>query len=134
MTLSRSLKGSIALVTGAGSGMGAATAQVLASEGAHVAVTDYDSVSAQSVAKSLRDQGLSAQAWTLDVADGNQIRQVVSEIAAQFGGLDIVINNAGVSGFSPIDSESYDAVWAKSLAILLTAHHLVIRAALPHLR
>ncbi|HEX5377911.1 MAG TPA: SDR family NAD(P)-dependent oxidoreductase [Phenylobacterium sp.] len=134
MTLSRSLKGSIVLVTGAGSGMGAATAQVFAAEGAHVAVTDFDLASAEAVAFEIVQQGLSAQAWALDVTDSDRIIRVTEEIADRFGGLDIVINNAGVSGFAPIDSDAYDAVWAKSLAVLLTAHQQVIRAALPHLR
>ena len=134
MSLSRSLKGSIVLVTGAGSGMGAATAQVFAAEGAHVAVTDYDLASAEAVAFDIAEQGLSAAAWGLDVTDPDRIAQVVFEIAERFGGLDIVINNAGVSGFAAIDSAAYDAVWAKSLAVLLTSHQQVIRAALPHLR
>jgi 3-oxoacyl-[acyl-carrier protein] reductase len=134
MTLSRSLKGSIALVTGAGSGMGAATATVFAQEGAHVAVTDYDAASAQAVADRLVAQGLSAHAWALDVTDQARIAQVVAEIAARFGGLDIVINNAGISAFAPIDAPSYDAVWTRALAVLLTAQQQVIRAALPWLR
>lgn len=134
MTLSRSLKGSIALVTGAGSGMGAATAQVFAAEGAHVAVTDYDLASAEAVAYELVQQGLSAQAWALDVTDQARIAQVVEEIAQRFGGLDIVINNAGISAFAPIDAPSYDAVWTRAIAVLLTAQQQVIRAALPWLR
>ncbi len=134
MTLSRSLKGSIALVTGAGSGMGAATARVLAAEGAHVAVTDYDLASAEAVAYEIAQEGLSCAAWGLDVSDPDRIRTVVAEVAAKFGGLDIVINNAGVSAFCPIDSDAYDGVWAKSLAVLLTSHQQMIRAALPHLR
>jgi 3-oxoacyl-[acyl-carrier protein] reductase len=134
MTLSRSLKGSIVLVTGAGSGMGAATAAVFAQEGAHVAVTDYDLASAEAVAHELVQQGLSARAWGLDVTDEARIRTVVSEIAELFGGLDIVINNAGISAFAPIDAPSYDAVWTRAIAVLLTAQQQVIRAALPWLR
>jgi len=114
--------------------MGRATAELFAAEGAHVAVTDYDLASAEAVAYEIVQQGLSAKAWALDVGDADRIRIVVEEIAAQFGGLDIVINNAGISAFAPIDSEAYDAVWARSLAVLLTAHQQVIRAALPHLR
>ena len=134
MTLSRSLKGSIAHVTGAGSGMGAATATVFAQEGAHVAVTDFNGEAAQAVAQELLDQGFSAHAWTLDVSDAAAVGRVTEEIASRFGGLDIVINNAGVPGGARIDSPNYDAVWVKSLAILLTAQQLVIRASLPHLR
>ena len=132
--LSRSLKGAIAHVTGAGSGMGRATAAIFAQEGAHVAVTDFNGDSAEATAESIRRDGGSARAWALDVSDPDQVRRVTREIADSFGGLDILVNNAGVSAFSPIDSADYDAAWAKSLAVLLTAHQLTIRASLPWLR
>ncbi|MBR7619142.1 SDR family oxidoreductase [Phenylobacterium sp. 20VBR1] len=134
MSLSRSVQGSVVLVTGAGSGMGAATAAVFAAEGAHVAVTDRNAAAAQGVADAITAQGQSAQAWPLDVSDPGQIMDVVAQVAARFGGLDCVINNAGISGFSAIDDDGYEAVWDRSIAILLTSHHRVIRAALPHLR
>ena len=134
MSLSRSVQGSVVLVTGAGSGMGAATAAVFAAEGAHVAVTDRNVEAAQAVADAITGEGGSAQAWPLDVSDPAQIIDVVAQIAARFGGLDCVINNAGISGFSAIDDDGYEAVWDRSIAILLTSHHRVIRAALPHLR
>ena len=134
MSPSRSVKGSVVLVTGAGGGMGAATAQVFAAEGAHVAVTDRNGQAAQAVADTIAAQGQSAQAWPLDVSDPAAILEVVGQIAARFGGLDCVINNAGVSGFAAIDDEGYEAVWERSISVLLTSHHRVIRAALPHLR
>lgn len=134
MSLSRSVKGSVVLVTGAGSGMGAATARVFAAEGAHVAVTDRDAAAAATVAESIVAEGGSAVAWPLDVADPVEILAVVGDLAARFGGLDIVVNNAGISAFSAIDDDGYDAVWDRSVSVLLTAHQRVIRAALPHLR
>jgi len=128
------MKGSRVLVTGAGSGMGRATAEVFAQEGASVAVTDHALAPAQAVADDLLALGLSAQAWKLDVSDAAEIAAVVPQIAQTLGGLDVVINNAGVSAFSAIDSDGYEAVWDRSLAILLSAHQRVIRAALPFLR
>jgi 3-oxoacyl-[acyl-carrier protein] reductase len=133
-TLSRSVHGSVVLVTGAGSGMGRATAELFAAEGAHVAVTDFDLAAAEAVAFEIAEQGLSAAAWALDVSDHARILEVVAQIAERFGGLDIVINNAGISAFAPIDSDLYDAVWVRAVAVLLTSHQQVIRAALPHLR
>ena len=62
------------------------------------------------------------------------IIKVVNDVAAHFGSLDIVINNAGISMRMPIDDEGYDAAWDKALAVMLTAHPRIIRAALPHLR
>ncbi|MCC5857215.1 MAG: SDR family oxidoreductase [Ectothiorhodospiraceae bacterium] len=128
------MDGSVVLVTGAASGMGRATARVFAAEGARVAVTDRDPDGAQQVADALRAEGLDARAWGLDVSRHEEINTVVASVPEHFGGLDIVVNNAGVSCFSPIDSEDYDAVWDRGLAILLTAHQRIIRAALPHLR
>lgn len=133
-TLSRSLKGSKVLVTGAGSGMGRATAELFAQEGAVVAVTDHALEHAEAVAAPLRAAGLDARAWKLDVSDGEEISRVVGEIGQVLGGLDAVVNNAGISAFSPIDSDNYEAVWERSLTVLLSAHHRVIRAALPFLR
>ncbi len=134
LPLSRSLRGSVVLVTGAGSGMGRATAEVFAAEGAHVAVTDFAEDNARTVAEGIVSKGQSAQAWKMNVADGAQVRAVIGEIAAKWGGLDAVVNNAGISAFAPIDNPDYDAVWDRALAVLLTGQQLVIRAALPHLR
>jgi 3-oxoacyl-[acyl-carrier protein] reductase len=133
-SLSRSLKGSIALVTGAGSGMGRATAEVFAAEGAHVAVTDFVEDNAKAVADGIVANGQSAQAWKMDVADADAVKQVVGEIVTKWGGIDAVVNNAGISAFAPIDVENYDAVWDRAVSVLLTAQQRVIRAALPHLR
>lgn len=132
--LSRSVKGLTVLVTGAASGMGRATARVFASEGANVAVTDYDEQGAHSVSKDIAASGGSAKTWKLDVADGGEIKRVVNDIAAHFGGLDVVVNNAGISVRVAIDDEAYEDAWAKGIAVMLTAHPRIIRAALPHLR
>ncbi|THD57633.1 MAG: SDR family oxidoreductase [Phenylobacterium sp.] len=114
--------------------MGRATAEVFAAEGAHVALSDIAGEAVGEVADDLVHRGLSAEAWMLDVADGPAIATVVAAAAARFGGLDIVVNNAGVSGFSAIDSDDYEHVWARALGVLLTAHQRIVRAALPHLR
>ncbi|WP_186294137.1 SDR family NAD(P)-dependent oxidoreductase [Bradyrhizobium guangdongense] len=132
--LSRSVKGLTVLVTGAASGMGRATARVFAAEGANVAVTDYDGAGAEAVAREIAASGGKAKAWKLDVSDPNEITRVVDAVAAQFGGLDAVVNNAGISVRVPIDDPGYEDAWAKGIAVMLTAHPRIIRAALPYLR
>jgi 3-oxoacyl-[acyl-carrier protein] reductase len=132
--LSRSVANKVVLVTGAASGMGRATAHIFAREGAKVAVTDVRADDAEAVAEAIRSEDGDARAWPLDVADAEAIARVVPEVHTHFGGLDIVINNAGVGGFAPIDSPPYDEMWTRQVAILLTAHQRVIRAALPYLR
>jgi 3-oxoacyl-[acyl-carrier protein] reductase len=114
--------------------MGRATARVIAAEGAHVAVTDYNRGGAEAVAGEISAKGQKAAAWKLDVSDAQEIKTVVESIAQTFGGIDIVINNAGISGTSPIDGDGYEDLWDRSLAILLASHPRIIRAALPYLR
>ncbi len=130
----RSVAGLTTLVTGAASGMGKATAEVFGAEGANVAVTDVTLESAEAVAAGIRAAGGSAQAWALDVSDPQSIRSVVNAVSERFGGLDCLINNAGISAFSPIDSEDYEDTWNRAFVVLLTAHQRLVRAALPHLR
>ncbi|WP_430419501.1 SDR family NAD(P)-dependent oxidoreductase [Phenylobacterium sp.] len=130
----RSVAGSVVLVTGAASGMGRATAEVFAAEGAHVAVTDLKLETCGPVAEAIRQSGGSAEAWALDVSDPQAIQDVVDSVALKFGRLDAIVNNAGISAFSPIDSENYDEVWSRAMSVLVTSHQRIIRAALPYLR
>jgi 3-oxoacyl-[acyl-carrier protein] reductase len=132
--LSRSVAGLTVLVTGAASGMGRATALVFAAEGAKVAATDYAVEGADAVAAEITARGEIAKAWKLDVANRDEINAVVADVASHFGGLDIVVNNAGISVRVAIDDDGYDEAWAKALAVMLTAHPRVIGAALPYLR
>ena len=132
--LSRSVQGLTVLVTGAASGMGRATALVFAAEGANVAVTDITAAGTEAVAQEIGKSGGKAKAWVLDVADRDAIPAVISSAAAHFGGLDILVNNAGISVRVAIDDDGYDEAWAKAIAVMLTAHQRIIRAALPHLR
>jgi 3-oxoacyl-[acyl-carrier protein] reductase len=132
--LSRSVKGLTALVTGAASGMGRATAQLFAVEGANVAVTDFAEDGARAVADAIAARGGAAKAWRLDVASGEEIRAVVDQVAGHFGGLDIVVNNAGISIRVAIGDDGYEEAFARALAVMLTAHPRIIRASLPYLR
>jgi 3-oxoacyl-[acyl-carrier protein] reductase len=130
--LSRSVAGKVVIVTGAASGMGRATAHLFADEGAKVAVTDITPV--DTVVAEITGAGGLAHGWSLDVSRREDIDRVVADIAAHFGGIDILINNAGISLHGPVDSDDFEMRWAKTLDVLLTAQVRMIRAALPHLR
>lgn len=132
--LSRSISGKVAIVTGAASGMGRATAHLFADEGAKVAVLDINAEPLAEVVAEIEAAGCPVRGWTLDLADRDAISSVFAEIADHFGGIDILVNNAGLSRSVPIDDDDYEAAWEISLAVLLTAHARTIRAALPHLR
>ena len=89
------LKGKIAVITGAASGIGRACAELFAKEGATVILTDIDDASGQSAASAI---GSSATYWHLDVADEAQWQKLIAQVVAQFGCLDILVNNAGITG------------------------------------
>jgi len=131
LLLSRSISGRVAIVTGAASGMGRATARLFASEGAEVAVADLDLAACEAVAG---ECGSGARPYALDVADGDAITRVVAQIAADFGRIDILVNNAGVAGFCGLDDPAYEETWHRALGVMLTAHQRMVRAALPWLR
>lgn len=128
---SRSIAGRVAIITGAASGMGRATARLFAAEGALVAVTDLELAASEAVAA---ECGANARAYALDVADEQAIALKVAQIAADFGRVDILVNNAGVSSFCGLDDPAYEDIWHRALAVMLTAHQRMARAALPHLR
>ncbi|MBP6817243.1 MAG: SDR family NAD(P)-dependent oxidoreductase, partial [Burkholderiaceae bacterium] len=130
--LSRSIAGKVAIVTGAASGMGRATAHLFADEGAHVAALDISPI--DPVVAEITEAGGSVRGWQLDVSRKDDIDRVVNEIAAHFGGIDILVNNAGISMHGAIDTDDFETRWARSLDVLLTAQVRMIRAALPHLR
>jgi 3-oxoacyl-[acyl-carrier protein] reductase len=132
--LSRSIAGKVALVTGAASGMGRATAHLFADEGAKVAVADVNGEGVERVVAEIRGAGLEARGFVADLADPKRPASLVAEVVAAFGGLDILVNNAGVSDFLPIDAPQYEAVWERTMAVNLAAPVRLIRAALPHLQ
>ncbi len=133
-TLSRSITGKVALVTGAASGMGRATAHLFADEGAKVAAIDINQEPLDEVVNEMTDAGYDARGWVLDLSDAEAISKVIHDVAGHFGGIDILVNNAGISVPSPIDDPEYPAAWDKTFSVLLTAHTHTIRASLPYLR
>jgi len=132
--LSRSIKGKVVIVTGAASGMGRATAHLYADEGAKVALIDVNEGPLTEVLNEIRGAGYEAEAWTLDLLDRSAIAPCVDAIAAHFGGIDILINNAGISIPAPIDSDHYVDAWDKVFGVLITAQTLLCRAVLPYMR
>jgi len=133
-TGNRSIAGKTALVTGAASGMGRATAHLFADEGAKVAVTDLGADRVQAVVDEINGAGGTAQGWVLDVSDEANVQRVVDEIVAAFGSLDLLVNNAGMVAGGPVDGGSYLDDFQRTLDVDLTAHVLTIRACLPHLK
>jgi len=110
----RRLEDKIALVTGAGAGIGRAIAETLAREGAHVVVADRDGEAARETAEAIVKSNGAAQAETVDVTDTEQVKALMQRLAEAFGRLDVLVNNAGVgerSDFRHLDDAAWDKVW-----------------------
>lgn len=124
-----SIQDKIAVVTGAASGIGKNIAKLFLASGAKVAIADLNLEAAEATAREFDPTGERAMAFAMDVTDETQVDTGIAAIAAKFGGVDILVSNAGVQIVGPI--ESYDfAAWKKMLAIHLDGAFLTTRACL----
>lgn len=122
------------MITGAASGIGEATAHRLTAEGAAVVVTDLNDAGGEHVVTELTGGGAQARYWHLDVVSESEWQEAVAYAVDEFGGLDILINNAGVHGEpEPLESTTL-ASWEHSIAILQTGVFLGMKSAAPALR
>ena len=132
MVLHDSLKGKVALVTGAASGLGKEIAMLYAKAGAAVGVADLNIEGAPAVAQQIQASGGVAMGISMDVTDENQVNQGVDALVKQFGHIDILVSNAGVQIIDPIHKFEF-AQWKKMLAIHLDGAFLTTKAALQHM-
>lgn len=136
--LQRSIAGRVAIVTGAASGMGRATAHLFADEGASVAVVDIGSDRVSAVVDEIvAVHGAErVMGCPLDVTDTAAVQFMVRSVHERFGQLDIVVNNAGVSAGSALglDDDAFAIAWERTMAVNLSAYIHLIRAAVPFLR
>ncbi len=123
------LEGKVAIVTGAGAGLGRGIAQELAGAGADVAVLEIDSESAATAASELAETGVEARAYPTDVADRAQVDAAFEAVVRDFGRLDIVVNNAGISRVGPHTQDVTDEDWHDSIAVMQTGVFYCMRAA-----
>jgi len=130
--MNKQLQDKIAIVTGAASGIGKEIAVVYAREGAKVAIADLNRDAAQAVADELKREGARAMAIAADVADEGQVNAAVAEVVKAWGGVDILVSNAGIQIVHPLEEFPF-AEWKKMLAIHLDGAFLTTKACLPHM-
>jgi 3-hydroxybutyrate dehydrogenase len=127
------LQDRICIVTGAASGIGKAIALRYAREGGKVAIADLNKAAAQQVADEIKDAGGTAMAVAMDVTDEQQVHAAVDEVVAAWGGVDVLVSNAGIQIVHPIEEFPF-AEWKKMLAIHLDGAFLTTQACWPHMQ
>jgi 3-hydroxybutyrate dehydrogenase len=126
------LKDKVAFVTGSASGIGKEIALVYANEGAKVVIADLNKEAAEATAAELRAGGAQALGVAVDVTDEAQVNAAVEQAASAFGGVDILVSNAGIQIVHPVEEFAF-ADWKKMLAIHLDGAFLTTKACLKHM-
>jgi NAD(P)-dependent dehydrogenase (short-subunit alcohol dehydrogenase family) len=130
----RELAGKVALITGAGAGIGRAAAERLARSGARVGLLGRTASELEEVAQAIQQSGGTAHVLVADVSEPGQVQAAVAKLAAEAGGLHIVFANAGINGvWAPIE-ELKTEEWQNTIAINLNGTFFTIQASLPHLK
>lgn len=123
------LDSKVAIVTGAGTGLGRGIAQELAEAGANIAVLEIDASSAEVAAQELSAIGIEARAYPTDVSRSDRVDAAFAAVVDDFGGLDIVVNNAGISRVGPHTQDVTDEDWHESIAVMQSGVFYCMRAA-----
>ena len=134
-TLSRSVDGKVAVITGAASGIGRACAHVFSDEGAKVVVADIGAERVDAVVGEINHAGGQALGVECDVTDVAQLHALVDAAVDRFGGIDILVNNAGIGPAAGATTEEaeFEDVWERTFAVNADAQVRLVRYALPHL-
>jgi len=125
-------EGKVALVTGASSGIGRATAERLAIEGATVAVTARREDRLTEVVSRIEESGSLAKGFACDLTSETDRKRLMGEVASTYGGLDVLVNAAGIIGFGTIEDTTLDA-WQRMFDVNVVAIFHLMQLALPHL-
>jgi NAD(P)-dependent dehydrogenase (short-subunit alcohol dehydrogenase family) len=127
-------QGKVCVVTGAALGIGRACALRLAGEGARVALFDVLDDDARTLRDELRAAGSDADYWHVDVSDESQVQSAIEAVAARFGRIDVLVNNAGIAGANKPTDQLTEAEWDRVQAINVKGVFFCVKHAIPHMR
>jgi 3-hydroxybutyrate dehydrogenase len=127
------LQDKVCIVTGAASGIGKEIARTFAREGGKVVIADLNKEAAQASADEIAAAGGSAMAVAMDVTSEEQVNAAVAEVVAAWGGVDVLVSNAGIQIVHPVEQFPF-ADWKKMLAIHLDGAFLTTKACVPHMK
>ncbi|WP_329204838.1 SDR family oxidoreductase [Streptomyces sp. NBC_01696] len=133
MSVTTSSQGRSVIVTGAGSGIGRATALLFAEEGARIVIADVDDAAARAVAEEVQRAGGTAVTVIGDLREQTVVDRVAATAVEEFGGIDVLVNNAGIMDSMSAAADTGDEEWDRVIGINLTAPFRLTRAALPHM-
>ena len=122
-----------ALITGAGLGIGRSTALLLAKQGAKVAITDINDATGEALVEEIKSNGGEAKFWHLDTTNEENVQKVFSEIAQEFGSIDVLVNNAGIAGVDKPTHEISLKEWETLMNVNVTGVFLCTKHVIPYM-
>jgi len=128
------VKGKTCIVTGGALGIGRACAEHLAGEGGAIALLDLHDAEGEAVCADIRSRGGRARYWHVDVADEASVKAAIDAAAAEFGGVHVLVNNAGISGSTKLTHEITEAEWDRVQAVNVKGVLFCSKHAIPHMK
>ena len=125
-------QGKVAVVTGGGSGIGEAAVRAFAERNATVAVVDRNAEAGRNIVSELKQKGSKAKFFSADVSSGSQVEQLIPQIVSELGGIDVLVNNAGIQRYGTVTSLS-EAEWDEVMNINLKSAFLMAKFAIPEM-
>ncbi len=128
------VQGKVAIVTGGGLGIGHSACLLLAREGASVAVTDVNDKAGNQTVEEIRRLGGKAEYWHLDVTRESEVEKTFAAIAAKFGKIDVLVNNAGISGVNKPTHEITEGEWDQLMAVNVKGVFFCVKHVIPYMK
>lgn len=128
------VKDKVCIITGGALGIGRACAERLGQEGAKIAVFDVLDAEGETLAAELRGRGINARYWHVDVASERNVQTAIDQVAALFGGVHVLVNNAGIAGVNKPTHEITEAEWDRVQSVNVKGVFFCTKHAIPHLK